>query len=100
MFVNTKASPRIASYAFAGGRKQKRNKMTTREICNNELTERINTIEDYLKSAKQILKNGELLQSAVRLQEIEKHTKFDELILNVFDSVDRERDAKVSPQQA
>lgn len=72
--------------------------MTTRGICENELAERINTIEDKLKSAKQILKNGELLQSAVRIQEIEKYTKFDELVLNIFDGIDREGFAKDSPQ--
>ena len=61
--------------------------MKTKDICKQALNERISSMEGLIKSAKQCLKDDDCLQCAVRLEKVAEHGRFDEIIMNVFDSV-------------
>lgn len=61
--------------------------MDTKDVVKQDLQNRIEGIEEYLRSARACLKDGQYLQCAVRLQEAAKLGQFSELVLNILDTL-------------
>lgn len=61
--------------------------MDTKEVIRQELQTRMARIEALNNQARDLLEKGDFLQSAVRLQKLAEQGQFDNLLLNIFDSM-------------
>lgn len=72
--------------------------MNTLRICKDNLERRIVDMNKLNDEANKLWGQDDLLQCAVRLQEIEKLTRFDEFQLNILDAVTEEQKGKKAPK--
>ena len=61
--------------------------MKTEKILEDDLSARIERMQASIWSANACLDDNDFLQCAVRLQDAAKEAQFDDLIMNIYDSM-------------
>ena len=70
----------------------------TNILTNDKLFDRIESIKQKLEVAETILGEKDYLQCAIRIQEIEKLTKFDNFTLDLLDAINQDKDTAITAE--